>query len=112
MIKLNSNEKKLKIFLKKENFFNYKFYKKWGRNCLKKVKSVKIELKKIRSVKILIEYGAAAKANTFLNFSKIKLNFIIDNSKLKQNKFCPGSKTTIKSASYLKSFKKIYTLFP
>jgi hypothetical protein len=39
---------------------------------------------------ILGGYGAAAKGNTLLNFSKIKLDFIIDDNNLKQGKYSPG----------------------
>jgi SAM-dependent methyltransferase len=38
----------------------------------------------------VVGYGAAAKGNTLLNFSGIKLDFIIDDSPLKQGKFTPG----------------------
>jgi hypothetical protein len=39
----------------------------------------------------VVGYGAAAKGNTLLNFSGIKLDFIIDDSPLKQGKFTPGT---------------------
>ena len=61
---------------------------------------------------IVIGYGAAAKANTFLNFTKLKFDFIIDDNKLKQNKFCPGSKIPIKSLSFLKQYKEDIYLVP
>ena len=69
-------------------------------------------MKKIKKENILIGYGAAAKANTFLNFSKIKPNYVIDDNKLKQNKFCPGSKVPIKSINILKKFKKNIYFIP
>jgi len=112
VIKLTSNQKKIKKILKEEKFLNYKFYKNWGKNCLKNVKYLKKELNKIKSKKILVGYGAAAKANTFLNFSKINLDLIIDDNKLKQNKFCPGSKIPIKSINFLKNFKKNIYIIP
>ena len=88
---------------------NYNFYKKWGKNCSITVKNIKKRIKKIEKGNIVIGYGAAAKANTFLNFSKIKLDFIIDDNPLKQNKYCPGSKIPIKSKDILKTIKeKIY----
>ena len=49
----------------------------------------------------------------FLNFSKIKLDFIIDDNPLKQNKFTPGQKIPIYSIQKLKKYenqKKIYIL--
>ena len=65
-----------------------------------------------KSNNVLVGYGAAAKGNTFLNFSKIKLNFIVDDNKIKQNKFCPGSKIPIKSINYLKNFNKNLIIIP
>ena len=61
---------------------------------------------------IIIGYGAAAKANTFLNYSKIKFEIIIDDNKLKQNKFCPGSKIPIKSLNFIKNYKKNIYIVP
>lgn len=37
-----------------------------------------------------VGFGAAAKANTFLNFSQINLSYMIDENPLKQNRFTPG----------------------
>lgn len=50
-------------------------------------------LQKIKGKK-LIGFGAAAKGIVLLNFLKLKLDYIIDENKLKQNKFLPnlGSK--------------------
>jgi hypothetical protein len=58
-----------------------------------------------------VGYGAAAKANTFLNFSKIKLDFIIDDNTLKQNKFTPGQKIPIYSIQKLKKYKNQKRLY-
>ena len=43
----------------------------------------------------IIGYGAAAKGNTFLNFSKFTLDYIVDDNLLKQNLYTPGSKILI-----------------
>jgi len=50
----------------------------------------------------VVGYGAAAKGNTFLNFSKFKLDYIVDNNELKQNLFSPGSKIPIFSPEQLR----------
>jgi len=112
IIKLDSNQKKIKKILKQEKFLNYKFYKQWGKTCLKNIKIIKKQIKQIKKENILIGYGAAAKANTFLNFSKIKPNCIIDDNKFKQNKFCPGSKVPIKSIKILNNYKKNIYFIP
>lgn len=112
IVKLKSKEDKFKKALKEEAFLNYNFYKHWGKICKKTVTDTKIKFKKISKNKIVIGYGAAAKANTFLNYSKIKLKTIIDDNKLKQNKFCPGTKIPIKSSNFLKRFKENIYVVP
>ncbi len=112
IIKLKSKEIKFKKVLKKETFLNYNFYKHWGKKCRKMINDSKTKFKKISKNKIVVGYGAAAKANTFLNFSNIKLDSIIDDNKLKQNKFCPGTKIPIKSPYFLKQFKENIYVVP
>tara|TARA_X000000368_G_scaffold342325_1_gene280832 strand:- start:78 stop:1271 length:1194 start_codon:yes stop_codon:yes gene_type:complete len=112
VIKLSSNSKKVKSIINKEKYLNYSYYKKWGIECSKVVKKIQKKVKKIKKNNIIIGYGAAAKANTFLNFSKIKLDYIIDDNKLKQNKYSPGSKIPIKSGNLLKTIKQNIYIMP
>jgi SAM-dependent methyltransferase len=49
----------------------------------------------------IIGYGAAAKGNTFLNFAKFKLDYIVDDNELKQGLYSPGSKIPIYSPDKL-----------
>jgi len=51
-------------------------------------------------------YGAAAKGNTFINFSKIELNGIIDDNHLKQGLISPGGNVQVYSATHLIEIKK------
>jgi hypothetical protein len=46
----------------------------------------------------VVGYGAAAKGMTLLNYSKIKLDFIVDDNPLKQGRFTPGASIPIVSA--------------
>ena len=111
VIKIKSNQKKIKKYLISEKYYSLKFYLNWARKCEKKVKLIKKRIDKIHLNNKIIGYGAAAKANTFLNFSKIKLHLIIDDNKLKQNKFTPGSQILIKDSSELKKInQKLYIL--
>ena len=61
------------------------------------------ELKK--NNKTIIGYGAPAKATTALNFFGIseEIDFIVEDNKLKHNKFIPGVKIPIKSKSQIKN---------
>lgn len=54
----------------------------------------------------IIGYGAAAKGNTFLNFANIKLDSIIDDNKLKQGLYTPGTNIKITSIDILNSFNE------
>jgi len=49
----------------------------------------------------VIGYGAAAKGNTFINFSKFNLDYIVDDNPLKHNLYSPGSKIPIYSPDIL-----------
>jgi len=46
---------------------------------------------------LLVGYGAAAKGNTFLNFGRIELDFIVDDNELKQGLLTPGMNIPIVS---------------
>ena len=62
-------------------------------------------LEKKREGKIVVGYGAAAKANTLLNFAGVRLDlirYIVDRNPHKQGKFMPGSRIPIVSEDHLK----------
>ena len=112
VVKFISDQKKIQSIIKNENFLKYKYYKEWGNTCLKKVKNIKKKIDILKKTNIVIGYGAAAKANTFINFSKVNFDFIVDDNKLKQNKYCPGSKIPIKSIDALKKIKEKIVIVP
>ena len=67
--------------------------------------------------KIIAGYGAAAKANTLLNYSGIKgtdlIKFCVDASPHKQNRFLPGSHIPVVSEVEIKNIKPDYVIiFP
>jgi 2-polyprenyl-3-methyl-5-hydroxy-6-metoxy-1,4-benzoquinol methylase len=90
--------------LKSETELNLDIIKKYSENCynISKNTSIKINELKKDGYKI-IGYGAAAKGNTFLNFSKINLDYIVDDNELKQGLYSPGSKIPIFSPDKLSS---------
>ena len=59
--------------------------------------------------KVIIGYGAPAKATTALNFFGISedIEFIVEDNKLKHNKFIPGVNIPIKNKSKIKDKKNI-----
>jgi len=101
-------EKSIKALLKEEEIFGikkYKTYKDFGKkiNQLKKNVTKNIhELKK--NNKKIVGFGAPAKATTALNFFGIsdQIDYIIEDNKLKHNKFIPGVLIPIKNKKNLK----------
>lgn len=81
-------------------------YIKWEKHVQSLVRKLKTQINAYRKEGYTIAgYGAAAKGNTLLNFSNIELDFIIDDSPLKQGKFTPGTNIPIVSIDRLKKFK-------
>ena len=99
--------------LKEEENFglkNYQTYKKFGEKVYKIRENVLANIKKIKSQnKTIIGYGAPAKATTALNFFGIskEIDFIVEDNRLKHNKYIPGVKIAIKSKSKIKNKKNI-----
>ncbi len=104
-------EKSVTLMLKQEDNFGIKkfgTYKKFGEKVYKIRENVRENLKKIRKdSKVIIGYGAPAKATTALNFFGIskEIDFIVEDNKLKHNKFIPGVKIPIKNKSQIKDKK-------
>jgi len=92
---------------KSYGLLNEKMYKKYQN----KVNNIVTEFKKVISFYKqngynIIGYGAAAKGNTFLNFADVKLDCIIDDNKLKQGLYTPGTNIEIKSINVLLNYKE------
>lgn len=61
---------------------------------------------------LAVGYGAPAKGMTLLNYSGLKLDFIIDDNPLKQGRFTPGSSIPIVPASELEKYKDALVFVP
>ena len=88
----------------------FKTYKKFGERIYELRENVRKNLKKLKNNKnLIIGYGAPAKATTALNFYGIskEINFIVEDNKLKHDKFIPGVKIPIKHKSEIKNKKNI-----
>jgi cyclopropane fatty-acyl-phospholipid synthase-like methyltransferase len=73
-------------------------------NCKRITKETFAKVEELQSQGYkIIGYGAAAKGNTFLNFAKFKLDYIVDDNELKQGLYSPGSKIPIYSPDKLLS---------
>ena len=96
-----------KMLKEEENFGikNFQTYKIFGEKVYKIRENVLKNIKKLKNKnKKIIGYGAPAKATTALNFFGIsnEIDFIVEDNKLKHNKFIPGVKIPIKNKSIIK----------
>jgi len=104
-IKIEKSVKKLLNYEEKFGIKKYKTYKDFGEKVYKIRKNVLRNINKIKKEnKKIIGYGAPAKATTALNFFGIsdQIDFIVEDNKLKHNKFIPGVKIEIKNKSFIK----------
>ena len=106
-------EQNVKDMLKEEEVFgikDFKTYQNFAQKVYKIKENVLINMKKLKDEKkIIIGYGAPAKATTALNFFGIsdEIDYIIEDNKLKHNKFIPGVKIQIKKKSQVKNKKNV-----
>jgi len=92
----------------KEGKHSFKFYKKFAAKADKIVIDLKnCIIKHKNKGYVIVGYGAAAKANTLLNFGAIDLDFIVDDNPMKQGLLTPGRNIRIKDATALRSDKKM-----
>jgi SAM-dependent methyltransferase len=91
-----------------ENFlYNEKIYDAYAKKCYKIKNDFICAIKDLKKTHTLVGYGAAAKGNTFLNFAKVSLDYIIDDNKLKVGLYTPGSDTIIVGPETLDKNKNI-----
>ena len=91
-------------FIELEDELNIDVITNYSNNCKQIALDTYNEINKLQSEGYkVIGYGAAAKGNTFLNFSKFTLSYIVDDNPLKQNLYCPGSRIKILPPEVLKS---------
>ena len=96
-------EKSVKKLIKEEEKFgikDFKTYQDFGEKVYKIKENVIKNLKILKKNKeIIVGYGAPAKATTALNFFGIskEIDYIVEDNKMKHNKFVPGVKIPIYS---------------
>ena len=106
-------ENSVKKMLDEEEKFGikkFKTYEEFGEKVYKIRENVRKNLKKIKEKNnMIIGFGAPAKATTALNFFGItnEIDFVVEDNKLKHNKYIPGVKIPIKSKATIKDKKNI-----
>jgi len=107
-VKIESSVKKMLKDEEKFGIKKYKTYQTFGEKVYKIRDNVLKNLKNLKEKnKMIIGYGAPAKATTALNFFGIskEIDFIVEDNNLKHNKFIPGVKIKITSKSKIKNKK-------
>lgn len=119
-----NNNKKIKSSVRKiineellyglESVDGYKNFQR--KTFLSKLKFTNFILKEVSKGKVIAGFGAAAKANTLINYTGINkeyIKFICDNSTAKINKYMPGSHIPILTREALKEYKPDWVIiFP
>jgi nucleoside-diphosphate-sugar epimerase/dTDP-4-dehydrorhamnose 3,5-epimerase-like enzyme len=109
-VKVETSVKKMLLEEEKYGIKNLKTYQKFGERVYEIRKNVLNNIKKLKNKnKKIIGYGAPAKATTALNFFGVskEIDFIVEDNKLKHNKFIPGVKIPIKNKSKIKNRNNI-----
>jgi len=92
----------IELDYKSGNEIDIDFMKKYAENSRKIAFETQQKIDEIKSKGYkIIGYGAAAKGNTFINFSKFNLEYIVDDNPLKHNLYAPGSRIPIYSPDKL-----------
>lgn len=96
------------------NLFDPETYKKFQKSILKKRNVFMKDLYELKSSgATIIGVGAAAKANTFLNYYNIDnslLEYITDSSEHKQNKYTPLTRIPIVGDEIFANYDEVYAL--
>ena len=93
--------------------YNKGFYQRYKHNVNDSMFNLTKTLNHMRKMgRKVIGYGAAAKGMTVVNFSKIELDYIVDDNPLKQNKLCPGSNIPVYSSAKLEEESNNIVIVP
>jgi len=104
----------IKSFLNLEKTLTEEYYVKWGKRTTEKIQDFKDFVDKlIDQGNTVACFGAAAKGCVFLNTCRLDYNsiqFIVDDTPFKQNKFVPGTGIQVVDRNALKHTKIDYMI--
>ena len=101
-----------------DELFKFESWKNFSRDAFHKSDQFRTWCLDNNNTNSLVGFGAAAKGNTLLNFSRInnsQILFIVDNSVEKQGKLAPGSQIPIFGSEFLTKFSNnsyVFIIFP
>jgi len=115
MAKVTSNieaDDSLDSVIEAEKTYDLEYYKNWGKQVYTHLDKCKDIIKQLKSEgKTIVAFGAAAKGCIFLNACGItdsEIDFIIDDTDIKQGKYMPGTGIKIVDREFVKSKKIDY----
>jgi 2-polyprenyl-3-methyl-5-hydroxy-6-metoxy-1,4-benzoquinol methylase len=89
------------------HLYSEETYLEYTKKCNKVLRGLRKTINKYREDGYkIIGYGAAAKGMTLLNSAKVSLDYVIDDNKLKQNHFTPGTRIEIVDREILNTFSE------
>jgi hypothetical protein len=104
----------VEAYLQLEKNYGLDYHIKWGEQVQEHIKNSREFIKKIKnSGKTIYGFGAAAKGCIYLNamgLTDLHIDYIIDDTDLKQGKFVPGTGIKIVSRDILKEKQPDYIL--
>ena len=99
--------KYLSIYYNSRGLLSKKTYDEYAKNVISVVDDFKELVKNAKGEGFkVVGYGAAAKGMTFLNFTNIKPDVIIDDNELKHHLYTPGTNVVIKPNGFLKQYEE------
>ena len=109
----NSRTDKSIEYIQQEVRLTPEIMENYADTCRRIAKEATDKIQELRSEGYrIVGYGAAAKGNTFLNFSKMYLDYIVDDNQLKQGLYSPGSKIKILSPDALLNEEGLVCVVP
>jgi SAM-dependent methyltransferase len=103
-VKQDGSFEHLRDLEKEAGRYSLSTYSKFTEDCLKFKKNLCGILDDFRDDGYaLVGFGAPAKSNVVLNFCQIKLDYVVDENKLKQGLYTPGSNIVVRDIEYLKN---------
>jgi 2-polyprenyl-3-methyl-5-hydroxy-6-metoxy-1,4-benzoquinol methylase len=98
---------------KRDGLFSPETYEKYAKKCQKIKREFAATIDSFRKNKWTVcGYGAAAKGMTFLNFTNVTLDFVVDDNPLKQGKFTPGTSIEIMPSDVLRTINGPLVVVP
>jgi SAM-dependent methyltransferase len=102
LTQIDNSQSEIELTEERDGFYNLTTYECFALAANNAAQMLRKTVEEYRENGVLVGgYGAAAKGNTFLNFAKIELDFIVDDNELKWGLLTPGMNIPIKSPAYL-----------